>query len=344
MGLFLSMSLFLDQKYLSLISNRLPLFKKKDDYLYNCRCIICGDSTKNKRKTRGYFFKYKNELRYKCHNCDASLSFGNFLRNLDQVTYSQYAMEKYAEGNNVKLSNTVPEMVFTEPAFKTQEERLLDKLLDRLDTLPEDNEAVQFCLKRNIPKEKFKLIYFIDNVKNIAQLNDTYKESIKTEEPRLVLPFYDSNGQLSGVTCRALRGEALRYITVKVKDNVPLLFGINDVNKEETIYVVEGPIDSLFLDNAIAAAGTSFSKINSLGINTGNMVLIFDNQPRNKEVCKIIEKNIDQGYNVVIWPQNIEEKDINDMVTAGRDVKSIIKKNTFQGLTAKAKFIAWKRC
>lgn len=338
------MSLFLDQKYLSLISNRLPLFKRKDDFLYNCRCIICGDSTKHKHKARGYFFKYKNELRYKCHNCDASLSFGNFLKDLDTMLFSQYSLEKYTEGNPVKLSNTVPEMVFTEPQFKSQEERLLDKLLLRLDNLPPEHEAVLFCNNRNIPKEKFKQIYFIENVRDIVQLNPTYKESIRTEEPRLVLPFYDSNGQLSGVTCRAIRGETLRYITVKVKDSVPLLFGINDVDTRKTIYVVEGPIDSLFLDNCIAAAGTSFGKINTLGISTDKLVLIFDNQPRNKEVCKIIEKNIDQGYNVVIWPQNIEEKDINDMVTARRDVKSIIKKNTFQGLTAKAKFIAWKRC
>jgi hypothetical protein len=253
-------------------------------------------------------------------------------------------LEKYTDGTPIKLSNTVPELVFTEPQFKTQEEKLLDRLLDRLDTLPDTNEAVVFATKRNIPKEKFKLLYYIDNVKNIIQLNESYKESIRGNEPRLVLPFYDNNGQLSGVTCRALRGETLRYITVKVKEDAPLIFGISDVDTKKTIYVVEGPIDSLFIDNCIAVSGTSFGKINSLGISTDNMVLIFDNQPRNKEVCKIIEKNIDQGYNVVIWPQNIEDKDINDMVTAGRDVKSIIKKNTFKGLTAKAKFIAWKRC
>lgn len=338
------MSLFLDQKYLSLVSNRLPMFKRKDDFLYNCRCVLCGDSTKNKRKARGYFFKYKNELRYKCHNCDASLSFHSFLKDIDSTLYSQYSLEKYTEGAPLKLANSVPEIVFTAPEFKTQEERLLDKLLDRVDQLPEDHEAVMFCKARNIPKEKYKQIYFINNVKNIAQLNSTYKESIRTEEPRLVLPFYDCNGQLSGVTCRALRGETLRYITVKIKDNVPLLFGVNDIDSKRAIYVVEGPIDSLFLDNCIAAAGTSFGKINTLNLDSTNMVLVFDNQPRNKEVCKIVEKNIDQGYKVVIWPQNIEEKDINDMVTAGRNVKSIIKENTFHGLTAKAKFIAWKRC
>lgn len=320
------------------------MFKKKDDYLYNCRCVICGDSLKNKRKTRGYFFKYKNDLRYKCHNCDASLTFSSFLKNLDPVMHSQYTLEKYSEGNTVKLSNTLPDVKFEEPKFKTQEEKLLDYILDRLDTLPEDNEAVQFCLKRGIERDKFKRLYYIKNIKDIVQLNDAYKESIKGEEPRLVLPFFDTNGQLSGVTCRALRGEALRYITVKVKDNVPLLFGINDIDTSKNITVVEGPIDSLFLDNCIAAAGTSFGKISTLGLDTKKLVLVFDNQPRNKEVCKIIEKNIDLGYNVVIWPQAIEEKDINDMILAGRKVSTIISKNTFSGLTAKAKFIAWKRC
>lgn len=338
------MSLYLDQKYLSLISNRLPLFKKKDDRLYNCRCIICGDSSKNKRKARGYFFNYKNELRYKCHNCDASLSFGNFLRDLDSAMYSQYSLEKYTEGNTVKLSNALPTMVFEEPKFKSTQERLLDKLLDRVDTLTPDHEAYRYCLERKIPVSKFKQIYYIDNVKDIVQLNSSYKESIKGEEPRLVFPFYDSNGQLSGVTCRALRGEALRYITVKVKDEVPLIFGLNDVKKNDIVYVVEGPIDSLFIDNCIAVAGTSFGKISTLGLDTKNLVMIFDNQPRNKEVCKIIEKNIDQGYRVVIWPQTLVEKDINDIVSSGHDVARIIKQNTYHGLAAKAKFIAWKRC
>jgi hypothetical protein len=159
-----------------------------------------------------------------------------------------------------------------------------------------------------------------------------------------VLPFYDNNNQLSGVTCRALRGEALRYITVKVRDNVPLIFGIDSVNKSKPIYVVEGPIDSLFLDNAIAVSGTSFGKLDQTGLDKDKLIIIFDNQPRNKEVCKLIEKNIEQGYNIVLWPQTIAEKDINEMVMAGHNVKKIIKDNTFNGLTAKMKFIGWKRC
>lgn len=333
------MSLFLDQKYLSLISNRLPLFKRKDDFLYNCRCIICGDSAKKRHKARGYFFKYKNELRYKCHNCDASMTFGGFLKTFDSNLHTQYRLEKYSEGNST--TTKAPEIIFTEPKFQSKEEKLLDKLLDRLDTLPEDNEGVQFCKKRQIPSEKFKQIYYINNVKDIVQLNDKYKESIKGEEPRIVLPFFDEAGQLAGVTCRALRGEVFRYITVKIKEEVPLIFGLNELDKNKTTYVVEGPLDSLFLSNSIAVAGTALNKTSNL---LKDPVLVYDNQPRNKELCKIVERSINAGNKIVIWPQHIEEKDINDMVLAGHNVNKIVENNTWQGLTAKAKFIAWKRC
>jgi hypothetical protein len=259
------------------------------------------------------------------------------------MTYSQYALEKYSEGHT-KSANTLPEFKFEEPKFKTSDEKLIDRLLDRLDTLPLDHEVISFVSARKIPQSKYKQLYFIENIKDIVQLNDKYKESIRGEEPRLILPFYDLNGQLTGVTCRALRGETLRYITVKVKEDVPLIFGIDNIDRTKPIYVVEGPIDSLFLDNAIAVSGTSFGKLSETGLAKDNLNIVFDNQPRNIEVCKLIEKNIDQGYNVVIWPQTISAKDINEMVLENINVKKIIKENTFSGLTAKMKFIAWKRC
>ena len=335
------MSLFLDQKYLTLISNRLPLFKKKKDGVYNCRCVICGDSHKKKSKARGYFFNNKNKLMYKCFNCDASMYFSSFLKTVDVNLFNDYSLESFIEGK--PLSNTKPEMVFEEPQFKAKEERLLDKLLDRLDSLPEDHEAVQFCMNRKIPKRVFSKIYFIDNIKDIVQLNNTYKESIKTEEPRIVFPFYDEEGMLTAVTCRAIRGETLRYITVKVTQDKPLIFGLDSVDKNKDIYVVEGPIDSLFVENAVAISGTSLDKISFTSLEKDKLIVVFDNQPRNKEVCKIISKTIEKGYRVVIWPQTIQEKDINEMVLVGKNVTKIIKENTFGGLTAKAKFVGWKR-
>jgi hypothetical protein len=267
--------------------------------------------------------------------------FSSFLKNVDQQLFNEYSFESYAESN--PKGNVKPQFTFEQPQFKKPKERLLDSLLDKLDSLPEDHEAVQFCIKRKIPKDKFKQIYFIDNIKNIVQLNDKYKASIQTEEPRIVFPFYDESGLLTAVTCRAIRGEALRYITVKITMDRPLIYGLDAVDKANDVYVVEGPIDSLFLENSIAIAGTSVGKISLSTLDKNNLVVVFDNQPRNKEVCKIIHKTIKNGYKVVIWPQNILEKDINDMVLADRNVKSLIKNNVYSGLEAEVKFTAWKR-
>jgi hypothetical protein len=281
---------------------------------------------------------------YKCHNCDASLHFGSFLKQMDSLMYNQYTMERYSEGLPLNKPHQKVEDKFKmeQPVFEPK--NILDELLDRLDKLPEDNEAVQFCLKRKIPKEKFKQLYFVDDIRKIEQLSDKYKNTLKTKEPRLVIPFYDEKGLLVGVTCRALRNESLRYVTIKINEDKPFIFGLDFIDRNKKVYVVEGPIDSLFIPNCIAVAGTAFGKLDSLGIPKERLIVIFDNQPRNKEVCKIIDKTINSNYNIVIWPQTLEEKDINDIVLTGKDPLNIIKKNIYNGLEAKMKFVSWKRC
>lgn len=337
------MSLFVDLKYLKLISNRLVLFKQKSDRLYNCRCPICGDSASKKNKARGYFFPHKNNLLFKCHNCGVSLGFGSFLKDFDPIQYGSYSLETFEENHQNTRSSF--SFVMNEPRVaKKKEPSLIDQLLARLDTLPEDNEAVQFCRQRKIPDEKFDRLYYIPHVADLDQLNPKYRENIKGREPRLVLPFFDRAGQMTGVTCRALDVHPLRYITAKIREDDVLVFGLPEVDKTRDIYVVEGPIDSLFLDNAIAVSGTSFGKLSQLDLPNDRLVVVFDNQPRNREVVKLLGRVIDAGFRTVIWPQTLEEKDINDMVLAGKDAKRIIKDNTYEGLTARAKHVAWKRC
>lgn len=336
--------LYIDLKYLKLISNRLPLFKQKGENLYTCRCVICGDSKKKANKTRGNFYAKGNSLLYKCFNCDASMQFGSFLKIQDKYLYDQYVLERYAEGIplNKPHKNAEPMFKMEEPKFN-KNETLLDSLFDRLDKLPEEHEAVQFCSKRKIPKSRLKQLYFIDDIRKIEQLSDKYKNKVKTSEPRLVIPYIDTDGQLIGVTCRALRNESLRYITIKIKEDVPFIFGLDKIDTSKTVYAVEGPIDSLFVQNSIAVGGTAFNKLGNIGVDKNNLVIVFDNQPRNKEIVSLIGKVIDKDYNVVIWPTNIQEKDINDMVMSGKNIQKIIKSNVFSGLEAKMKFTIWKK-
>jgi hypothetical protein len=267
------------------------------------------------------------------------MAFSTFLKDIDQNLYNEYNLENYSDKH---FSNNKPTFKFEQPVFKTKTQKHLSKILTNLKDIEWDNEheAVKFCKDRNIPVDKFNQIYFIDDISKISYFNEDYKTSIKTKEPRIVFPFYDDKNNLTGLTCRAIRGEALRYITVKVIDDKPLIYGLDSVDQKNIVYVVEGPIDSLFLNNSIAIAGTSLTKLNNIDLDT---VMIYDNQPRNKQVCNQIEKAIDNQYKVCIWPQNLVEKDINDMVNCNINVQKIIRENVFCGLEAKMKFMGWKR-
>jgi len=336
------MSLYIDTKYLTQISHKFEIFKKKNDYLWNVRCPICGDSQKNKRKMRGYFFRKDNDLMYKCHNCGHGAHFGNMLKQLDTLLYKEYVLERYADGGNRKKFGTersVKEVVKQEKP----EVSLWTQLMDTLYDLPADHEVIEYANSRGLPKDSHKRLYFVDNIKNIVQLNYKYKESIRTEEPRLAIPFVNEKGKLTALSLRGMRGEALRYILVKIDEDAPTVYGLDHIDKSKQVTVVEGPLDSLFIENSIACAGTSFNKIEELGLEKDNTRIVFDNQPKNTDVCKLVEKYVDMGYKIVIWPETIGEKDINDMALAGIDVQSVIDENTYQGLSAKMKFTSWRK-
>lgn len=156
----------------------------------------------------------------------------------------------------------------------------------------------------------------------------------------MLIPFRDESGEIFAYQGRAFGRESPKYITIKIDEGRDKIFGLDRIDKSKSILVVEGPLDSLFLDNCIAVAGADFSLIE------GDVTIIFDNEPRNKEICKQIEKTIDQGRNVCLWPDNIKHKDINDMIIVGyskEELQEIITNNTFSGIAAKLRFADWRR-
>src|SRR5210317_857983 len=131
-----------DSKFIGLVSSRLQKFKRVKADLYNFRCPICGDSQKNKNKTRGYLYPVKNNTNFKCHNCGASLSFNNFLKELDPVLHKQYSLEKFKEGHTGKnFVAEEPKFEFTKPTFK--------KKLD-LPKASENSTAREYLEKRRL--------------------------------------------------------------------------------------------------------------------------------------------------------------------------------------------------
>ena len=332
------MSAWIDHKYVGLLSPRLDRFARKSDKLYNFRCPFCGDSQKNKWKARGYIYDVKGKLNFKCHNCGHGTSMGGLLEHIDSFLHQQYKVEKFKEGHSntvPKATNTLP-MDFT-PKFKPK--TLLDEMMVTVESLPEDHPCKIFCINRMIPVEKYKELYYIDDVQKLEQISDKYKDRIVGSEPRLVIPFYSKDGKLIAVTCRALGDERLRYLTVKIDENVPLIYNLDKIDINRPIFVTEGPIDSMFLENAIAVGGSDLKRVEKAV--DGELIFVFDNQPRNKELVNIM--NAMTNHKMVIWPKNIEEKDINDMILAGREVSEIIHMNTFSGLSLKLAISQWSK-
>ena len=319
----------IDSKFIGLVSSRLQKFKRVKADLYNFRCPLCGDSQKHKNKARGYLYQVKTNTNYKCHNCGASMSFNNFIKQIDPTLHKQYTMEKFKEGYTGK--NFVveePKLEFKKPVFKKE----LD--LPRASEVP---IAKEYLEKRMLDPNKF---YFAKRFRTWVNSKKRMFDSVQKDESRIIIPMYDTERNLIGFQGRALGPNFVKYITVMLNDDAPKVFGLEQIDKTKTVYVTEGPFDSTFIRNSIAMCGAD-GDVRGWGIS--RPVWVYDNEPRSSEILKRIESTIDRGECVVIWPQNIKEKDINDMVLSKYDIMSILELNTYSGLEAKIKFNNWKK-
>ena len=322
-----------DSNYIGQLSSRVQKFKKVKANLYNFRCPICGDSQKNKNKARGYIYQVKNNTNFKCHNCGASLSFGNLLKKIDPQLHKQYVLEKFKEGHaGNSFVTKEPEFHLEKPVFKKK--MFID--LPKADT---NEVSLGYLMARKLDPHKF---YYAEKFKEWVNSKKPIFESTKYDEPRIIIPLIYED-ELIGIQGRSLdfnNPKSVKYITVMFNDEAPKIYGLDNIRKDVEVYVTEGPFDSTFIPNAVAMCGAD-ADISSWGIS--NPIYIYDNEPRNKEIVSRIQRTIDRGYSVVIWPSAIDDKDINDMVISGLDVQSVIKLNTYSGLEAKLKFTNWKK-
>lgn len=337
---------YVDVKYVGILSSRLEKFKKRTNTLYNFRCPLCGDSEKNQYKARGYLYPSKDgsSFVYKCHNCGDTRSLGNLIKYVDSVLYKKYLLEGF--GKKDKRFKTKNESRKIKPKITSS---FLEKLgAERVDRIPKNHAVHVFIADREIPDSVLDRLYYIHDDKLLERVDPVYKDRIVGNNPRLILPFFSREGALIGIAARAIHSSvSLRYLAFRLDKNAPMIFGMDHIkrNSRDPVYVVEGPIDSLFLPNAIAVGGADFKKLGT-EIRKDRCVIVFDNEPRNKEIIDRMKFLIEDGYKLCVWPQSIKEKDINDMVLSGSSVikiQEVINKNTHSGLKAMAAFNAWKR-
>ena len=327
------MSLWIEDKYVGLLSPQLEVFKKVKDKNYNFRCPFCGDSKKSKWKARGYLYPAKDRLNYKCHNCGHGTNLGGLLEQVDPFLAKQYRIERWKEGQGSRKSVPTSNTVDFTPTFR--QKTALDDVAVKAIT---SRKATDYIASRGISEQWLNRLYYVEHWSDIEKLDESLVDTLVGDEERIIIPFYDTSGSIVAVQGRAIGSNPRRYLTAKIQKDVPLIFNMDNVDLNKRYYVTEGPFDSMFLPNAIAVAGSDLKRVP----HNDNAVYVFDNQPRNVELVKIIE-SLPDTYNVCIWPNNIQQKDINEMFLVGLEVEDIINSNTYNGLRRKLAFSKWRK-
>ena len=330
---------YLDDKYLGLISPRLEKFKKVRAGVYNFRCPYCGDSQRHKNKARGYIYRNKADYNFKCHNCGMTRSFTYFLKDRDRPLYDEYVMERYKEGLTGKGTVT-PEPKFTFPQPKFRKKDICDELT-KISELNTTHRAKKYLINRGINEDTLSKLYYCPNFKEWTNKHKKTFDNTKHDDQRIIIPLRYPDGQLFGYQGRSLDPTSkMRYITVMLDEDAPKLYGLEKINTQKPIYILEGPFDSLFVENSVAMCGSDVD-IRSFG--WSDYIWVFDNEPRNREIVSRIERCINRGDKVVIWPSDIQEKDVNEMISAKRNIRTILESSAYSELTAKLKLNLWKK-
>ena len=330
---------YLDDKYLGLISPRLEKFRKIRGGVYNFRCPYCGDSQRHKNKARGYIYKNKADYNFKCHNCGVTRSFTYFLKDRDPPLYDEYVMERYKEGLTGKGTVTPePNFTFVKPKFRKKD--ICDELA-KISELNTSHRAKKYLINRGINEDTLSKFYYCPDFKRWTNKHKKIYDTTDNDDDRIIIPLRNSKGELFGYQGRSLDPTSkMRYITVMLDENAPKIYGLEKINTQKPIYILEGPFDSLFMENSVAMCGSDVD-IRTFG--WSNYIWVYDNEPRNREIVNRLERSINRGDQVVIWPSNIKEKDVNEMILAKHNICDIIKTNTFSELKAKLKLNLWKK-
>tara|TARA_R100000008_G_C3584899_1_gene171438 strand:- start:144 stop:1196 length:1053 start_codon:yes stop_codon:yes gene_type:complete len=349
------MTTYIDKKFINLVSAQLERFSWKKNDLANCRCPICGDSKKNKAKARGYFYQKGNDFFYKCHNCGAGHSLYRFLEMVSPLLMKDYSIERWKSGENGRSNYIEPEKedmigIKSKPKFKP-----IPKLLEnlpRIKDLDKNHPAYKFVKLRKIPEKFYNILYYTDDFGSFQTKLDLEAMAVGKEE-RLIIPFFNKNndlvaaqGRLLSMDSEANARKTARYITVKADKSIDRLwYGMWRADPRKRVYVVEGPLDSLFIPNTIAMVGAGAIEKVHPRFDSSDIIYALDNEPRNKQIVNYMERLIEKKCSICIWPDNIKEKDINDMIytRSHKEIKSIIDQNIYSGLEAKLKLMKWRK-
>lgn len=326
-----------EEKYVLQLVGLIENFRRKDAKTFWGRCPVCGDSKKSKSKFRFYIYKKNGSFKVHCFNCAYHESFRFFVKAYFPDIDREMMYERFRD-NSVSVSsynsNTSPKREKKEPTDPFG----IEKLLEAVSPVPGREKCISYLNKRKIPQDQWERLAYCSNFSEIAIKLPKYKDRTLPTSGRLIFPFYNKAKELTFISARSLDDrDKARYLTLEIKENFNNIFGLERHDPNKKTYVVEGPADSLFLPNSLAAATSDLVRVSEY-VNKDRTILIFDYQPRNNEIVNLMRKASRQGFTVCVWPPNFfqgKDKDINDMILSGKtvdEILNIVDNNSYKGL------------
>lgn len=307
---------------------------------------VCGDSQKDEFKSRFWAYPSNNgSVRCHCYNCEYSDWLSNYLKEYEEDLYREYILERRKEQSFGKTTQG-PVDISPKIAAKMP---VIEKLpfCERLDKLPENHPIINYVIGRKIPKRSWNRLWF--TMQWPALVNTINPGTYKNEanEPRLVIPIFNSNKDIESIQGRALRKDApQKYITIKAHVDATKIYGLDTIDERNRVWVMEGPIDSLFIPNSIAITGGSID-LNLVPCKE-TRVWVMDAEARHPDTIKRMTRLVNAGEKIVFWDKAPwPSKDINDMVkddgATPEEILAYMQSNIEQGLMAKMRLSRYSR-
>lgn len=263
---------------------------------FNFKCNVCGDSKTNKFKKRGYILK-KDPWIYYCHNCQVSITALTWLKTYYPSNYHSIRSEIYKNDPNRVKNKSYDNIKTEKEADPIEEEK---EIIKHFIPIVKNMEALQYCLDRKIPEEVYSKWFFCKDGK--------FKN-------RIIIPFYNRN-KVYYYQGRALYSYMIPKYKSRKGSKYNSIYNYYNVNRDLMVNILEGPIDSIFVENSIGLTGL---KINDSHITDfPKKRFLFDND---KDGIEKTNKLIATGQYCFSWkvflldyPCNGNVKDVNDFI------------------------------
>lgn len=270
---------------------------------YNIKCNVCGDSDKDVYKKRGFLLKTSDPWVYYCHNCNESTTVVKWMKEHFPVNYKNLMTDiiRYNKSHNPNFEDNYNFKRKTSGSERDEKEDVKP-----FRPLTEFEDCVEYCESRKIPREVYEKWYYSPSgIYNGRIIVCFYRDGKKKPYYFQARAFNNKNG--------------VKYLSRFGDHNS--IYNYFNVDPDKPVIILEGPIDSIFVENSIAVTGLKL-KDEKLKKFPKRYFILDNDKSGYKEAVKLLQKRCW----VFNWKKFLKDhpcdgsvKDVNDFILKNKE-------------------------